>query len=266
MGVLKSGLKRLAILATANRPAQAALAFGSRFAQYLMGIGAGGEVADSGEDAVFRLLRRRTAPITIFDVGANQGQFLAAALEALAGTDHRIHSFEPGKGTFALLAARHGQAPRVVLHNLAVGRSPGTATLWYDEEGSGIASLTRRDLDHLGIAFGRSETVAVTTIDEHCRRHGIDRIDLLKLDIEGHELDALQGAREMFDRGAIGMVLFEFGGCNIDTRTYFRDFWQFFNGRGMRLQRVTPGGLLVPIEAYREALEQFRTTNFVALS
>jgi hypothetical protein len=34
----------------------------------------------------------------------------------------------------------------------------------------------------------------------------------------------------------------------------------------MRLQRVTPGGLLVPIDVYREALEQFRTTNFVALS
>jgi FkbM family methyltransferase len=266
MGALKSGLKRLAILATANRPAQAALAYGDRFAQFLMGIGAGSEVADSGEAAVFRLLRRRPAPLTVFDVGANQGQFLTAALEALADTDHRIHSFEPGKGTFALLAARHGHTPRVMLHNLAVGRSAGTATLWYDEEGSGIASLTRRDLDHLGIPFGRSEPVPVTTIDDHCHRHGVDRIDLLKLDIEGHELDALEGARGMFDRAAIGMVLFEFGGCNIDTRTYFRDFWHFFSGRGMRLQRVTPGGLLVPIDAYREVLEQFRTTNFVALS
>jgi FkbM family methyltransferase len=246
MGALKSGLKRLAILATANRPAQAALAYGDRFAQFLMGIGAGSEVADSGEAAVFRLLRCRPAPLTVFDVGANQGQFLTAALEALVGTDHRIHSFEPGKGTFALLAARHGHTPRVALHNLAVGRSAGTATLWYDEEGSGIASLTKRDLDHLGIPFGRSEPEAVTTIDEHCRRH--------------------EGAREMFAGGAIGMVLFEFGGCNIDTRTYFRDFWQFFSGRGMRLQRVTPGGLLVPIDVYREALEQFRTTNFVALS
>lgn len=266
MGRLKSGFKRLAILATANRPAQAALAFGSRFAQFLMGIGAGSEVSDSGEEAVFRLLRQRPAPLTVFDVGANQGQFLAATLQALTGTNHRIHCFEPGKGTFARLTARHGAEPAVALHNMAVGRSVGSATLWYDEEGSGIASLTKRDLDHLGISFGRSETVVVTTIDEHCREHGIDRIDLLKLDIEGHELDALEGAREMFDRRAIGLVLFEFGGCNIDTRTYFRDFWHFFSSRGMRLQRVTPGGLLVPIDAYRETLEQFRTTNFVALS
>ena len=60
------------------------------------------------------------------------------------------------------------------------------------------------------------------------------------------------------------MVTFEFGGCNIDTRTYFQDFWYFFREHGMhRVYRITPTGLLVPILGYREELEQFRTTNFL---
>jgi len=70
----------------------------------------------------------------------------------------------------------------------------------------------------------------------------------------------------MFGRQAIGMVMFEFGGCNIDTRTFFRDFWHFFSDRGMRLHRITPGGSLFPLDRYTESLEQFRTTNFLAVA
>ena len=152
------------------------------------------------------------------------------------------------------------------LNNVAVGREPGQATLWYDTEGSGIASLTKRDLAHVGVSFDKSETVTTTTIDDYCAEHGISRIDLLKLDIEGHELDALAGASTMCGRQAIGMVMFEFGGCNIDTRTFFLDFWHFFTEGGTRLYRITPGGRLFPLDRYTESLEQFRTTNFLAVA
>lgn len=45
----------------------------------------------------------------------------------------------------------------------------------------------------------------------------------------------------MFERGAIDRVTFEFGGCNIDTRTYFQDYWYFFKTFGFRVFRITPG-------------------------
>lgn len=70
----------------------------------------------------------------------------------------------------------------------------------------------------------------------------------------------------MFRKRRIRMVSFEFGGGNIDSRTFFQDFWYFFREiEPARLHRITPAGRLVPIPEYREVYEQFRTTNFVVI-
>jgi len=108
--------------------------------------------------------------------------------------------------------------------------------------------------------------VVVSTIDDYCSENAIKHIHLLKIDIEGHELDALAGARRMFDKKSIDIVTFEFGGCNIDTRTFFQDFWYFFSEINMKIFRITPSGYLHPIESYKEIHEQFRTINFIAIS
>jgi hypothetical protein len=86
----------------------------------------------------------------------------------------------------------------------------------------------------------------------------------LKIDVEGHEMDVLAGAERMFLNRAIGLVMFEFGGCNIDTRTFLQEFFYFFKKRGMYLGRLTAHGYIREYEVYNEALEQFRTQYWVA--
>lgn len=94
----------------------------------------------------------------------------------------------------------------------------------------------------------------------------MESIDLVKIDVEGHELDVLYGGDSLFSQGRVRLVTFEFGGCNIDTRTYVRDFWQFFAARGMRsFHRIMPSNRLFRIERYHEGLEAFRTTTFVVV-
>jgi FkbM family methyltransferase len=229
-----------------------------------MGVGTGDFLETSGESSICeRLKALGKSSLCVLDVGANEGQFLGMLLAGLPDST-QIHCFEPSVSAFSRLSSMASSFPRVFLNRCAIGRQSGEGTLHYDREGSGLASLTKRDISHVGLSFEGSEPVQIRTIDEYCSDRSIDRIHLLKLDIEGHELDALQGARGMFSRDRIDYVTFEFGGCNIDTRTYFRDFWRFFGEFQMNIFRLAPRGAWVRIERYEEFDELFRTTNFVA--
>lgn len=233
--------------------------------QYYMGIGAGTGVESSGERAVFDLLpKTKNEPVVVFDVGANKGQFLGLSLELLSH-EYAIHCFEPGAETFKLLSKSVAGNPRVHLNNIGLGKEEGELTLHYDCLGSGMASLTKRRLGHFGLQFEQSESVKISTVDGYCEENKIDRISLLKIDVEGHELDVLEGASNMLLSKMVDVVMFEFGGCNIDTRTYFQDFWYLFQKLDMQLFRITPSGYLHYIKNYKETMEQFRTTNFVAV-
>lgn len=248
-----------------NRAVQKILEKNILVSQYLMGVGSGAGVKKSGEEVIFKYLSEHVnPPYCILDIGANKGQFLDLALRKISNKDFSIHCFEPGKETFKELNNRDPDS-RIILNNIGIGKERGELTLYYNTPGSGLASLTKRNLSHIGVDFNESEVVEIDTIDEYCTNNFIDRINLLKVDIEGHELDAFAGAKKMFDRKAIDIVTFEFGGCNIDTRTFFRDFWYFVNENDMRLFRITPSGYLFPIDSYREANEQFRTANFIAM-
>jgi FkbM family methyltransferase len=261
--LLKSALVKL----SGNGVVQTLLEKTVQASQYLMGIGSGTDVLFSGEEAIFYVLKQRLKPpYCIFDVGSNKGQFLRLALDSMSGDDISIHCFEPSHNTFKLLVESSQGDQRVKLNNVGIGKEQGHAVLHSNGIGSGLASLTKRRLDHFGIEFNESETVELSTIDHYCSASGISHIHLLKIDIEGHELDALAGARQMFETKSIDIVTFEFGGCNIDTRTFFQDFWYFFTEHNMAIYRITPSRYLYRIESYKEIHEQFRTMNFIATS
>ena len=86
----------------------------------------------------------------------------------------------------------------------------------------------------------------------------------LKVDVEGHELDVFSGAKDALRKGSIKNIQFEFGGCNIDTRTFFQDFWYLLTGYGYTLYRIMPDGSLYRINNYAEKLEAFICTNYFA--
>ncbi len=235
--------------------------------EHRLGIGSGGGVDESGEAAVFRVLESIApdSPV-IFDVGANQGQYTSELLTRL-GPDKNftIHCFEPSPATFKILTGNHGGNPRAVLNNFGLSKEPGRSVLYMDAEGSGLASLTERRLGHFGIPHGSiREEVELRTLETYCRENQIPRIHLLKIDVEGHELDVIAGSGSLFAEQRIDLVQFEFGGCNIDTRTFYQDFFYFFADAGFELFRILPGNKLLPLPHYRESDEKFRTSNFLA--
>ena len=259
-------LRKLLYAAFSNAPGQRLLRANVYVSELLMGIGSAADPASSGERALLkRLAGAESGGCVVVDVGANQGQFVQQVLDAFAQRSVRIHAFEPSGQTFQVLRDRLGSSPGVRLNRLALGREAGTATLYSDAPGSGLASMTRRRLDHFGIQQSRTEEITVGTLDNYLQAQGLGDVALLKLDVEGNELDVLKGGLQSLRTGIVRRVLFEFGGCNIDSRTYLQDFFYLFHDLGMHLFRLTPGGYLQAIARYEELLEKFRTTMFLAV-
>lgn len=235
------------------------------FSLFGMGFVKSGNLKNSGELAaiahVFKNLAS-TPEVVIFDVGANVGNYTLAVLKLLGKRGALVYSFEPSKSAFAKLQDNIKDVKNVFLHNTALGAESKNATLFYDKEASGFASFYQRRLDHFNIHMNLNETVSVTTIDDFCRQHNIKKVHFLKMDVEGYELNVLQGASHMIENKLIDFIQFEFGGCNIDSRTFFQDFYYLLSPR-YRLYRVVRDGLY-PIGRYEETQEIFMGANFLA--
>ncbi|WP_118830243.1 FkbM family methyltransferase [Salinibacter ruber] len=262
---MKYNIIKLLSYVFSNRLAQNILGLNILVAQHLRGVGAGAGVLSSGEEKVVETLVESTNSDStcIFDVGANKGNFISLFKRRMEG-NFEIHSFEPLSSSFDILQSRYGTSKYVRINNCALGNSVGEENIFYDEKGSSLASMTKRDIAHDGKDMDKTEKVKVDTLDNYCSKKGIDRIDILKVDVEGHELDVFEGARGMFDDGRIKYVMFEFGGCNIDTRTFMKDYFKFFRSVGYkRINRITPSGYLFEVSEYNEEIEKFMTTNYL---
>ena len=143
----------------------------------------------------------------VFDVGANAGIYSLAALDAQPQA--QAHAFEPTPEIAAGLrrTAEINGLARLTVHEAAVSNYDGQAILRRCDESvggnEGMNFIVRGDT-----ADG-AERVTALTLDSITERLGIERIDLMKLDVQGAEADALEGAAGLLARGAIGTVFME---------------------------------------------------------
>ncbi len=238
-----------------------------RISLALMNMGGGNNVHKSGETWVIDFLcstRFGNRKVTIFDCGANKGEYAFEVIKRLEDSCE-LYCFEPGQQAYFSLNERFASRDNVHIYNIGLGDREETLTLFSDgDEMSEIASLHQLRLDHRGIQISPKEQVSVSTIDLFCEGQKIDTIDLLKLDVEGSELMVLKGAQRLLGANRIGAIQFEFGSCNIASRTFFQDFFYLLNPR-FQIYRILGNGL-VPIENYQETYEVFITTNYLAIS
>ena len=139
----------------------------------------------------------------IVDVGANDGRTILRWRRHLRPT--RIFAFEPVKNTFEKLAEQTGSLPGVRLFQCALGSSPERRTIYLH----GDSALNSFYPEHTNAAG--SEEVEVDTLDAVLDREGIDRVQLLKIDAEGHDLEVLNGATAALRSGSFEMIQVEAG-------------------------------------------------------
>jgi len=217
------------------------------------------DMHSNGEYFLLDQLTRLGDVKIVFDVGANKGNYAKACLVRFNGA--KVHAFELLPSTYAKLEA-NVRSPFAVLNNFGLSDSDGVLAVNYSPDNDQIASLVDVEAIHSG--EWHTVPVTVSTGDAYCEKMGIDKIDLLKIDVEGAEGQVLQGFNRMFAEQAISTVQFEFGMANIYSKFLLKDFWEFFEIRGFVVGPIMPNG--VEFKKYHPGDEDFQgPPNFFAV-
>ena len=146
------------------------------------------------EPSLLRFLRTRdTRGWTCIDIGANVGA-ISLLLAKLVGEQGRVYAVEPGPPNLARLRRNFELNPALNARTtiIASGMGRTRAELWWAEEDGnpGNAMLSQEG----------SHRIPVDSLDNLVREQDIDDIDFIKIDVEGMELDVMQGGRLTLQR------------------------------------------------------------------
>ncbi|HXR98407.1 MAG TPA: FkbM family methyltransferase, partial [Terriglobales bacterium] len=145
--------------------------------------------------------------MTVVDAGANVGFYTALAAER-CGERGRVIAYEPSPYASARLRAmvERNRLRQVTVVEAALGDAAGRGTLYIERDANHSPSLIR--------SSDLADTIAVEvrSLDAEAARLGLEKIDLLKLDVEGYEAQVVSGADELLRAGRIGAVLCELHG------------------------------------------------------
>lgn len=176
-------------------------------------------------------VRRHLKPgMTFVDVGANVGYYTLMA-SALVGDAGCVLAFEPSPYAFARLAEAVGRNGLSNVLPLQVGldKSEGVRRLFMpDEPGNHTPSMVER-------GEGRPVEVPVRRLDDCLAERRVERVDLLKLDVEGFEPNVVEGATAYVRAGRVGALLCEFNSYWLERNgTSAEEFYGRLTGLGFR--------------------------------
>lgn len=197
--------------------------------------------------------------MVVFDVGAHVGE-LTLLFSRLAGSG-QVHAFEAGRSSFERLSAACEASGRgnMLLHHLAVSDRVGEIELHvYDDAYLAWSTQAKRPLAAYGIDVEPVgvERVPSITLDRYCETAAVPQIDLLKIDVEGAELQVLLGAQRLLAEQRIRCLTFEFGQTTFDMGNSAEAIEELLHGHGYTIRNVVAGDPLFP------GRESARTAQF----
>ncbi len=121
------------------------------------------------------------------DIGTNKGIYLYQAEKIVKSGE--IYGFEPN---VSLVNYIRPLFPKVDLFTYAVSSKTGTSVLNIPKKGNGLQD-TRASLEALGDEVEKIE-IQTITLDDWAKKENVSKIDVVKIDVEGHEFDSIKGS------------------------------------------------------------------------
>ncbi len=201
----------------------------------------------------------------IFDVGGNIGiMSLFFARQASRG---QIHTFEPtyyAIGKFRRnMELNPDLAQRIVLNQCFVSSESAQQTdLVAYSSWPVVRTSENKHSIHCGV-IKDTKNIPSISLDDYATREGIDKIDLIKIDTDGHELGVLRGATQILEKFK-PKIIFEIGIYIMEERNVsFKDYSELFNKYHYTL--YTTKGKMVSEKNYRRYIPKFGTIDIIAL-
>ncbi|MBN3582542.1 FkbM family methyltransferase [Algoriphagus aestuarii] len=211
----------------------------------------------SGENRIIRKLAK-ASPNVVFDVGANVGIWTQEFKKH--SPDSHIYLFEPIPETFTKLVDNVTTLSYVHPYQFALSSKSGEIEMNYYPNQSYFSSIYPTSLGKDGIKL----TVQTISGDEFCDQNGIGYIDVLKIDVEGAEQNVLEGFQSFLKNQKIGIVQFEYGPHNLQSKFLLKDLYDLFTDYGYKVGKIYPNW--IDWSVYKLGMENFILSNFIAIS
>lgn len=175
----------------------------------------------------------------VFDVGANEGESALNFMELFP--DATIYSFEPLPESYASLESMARPRARLVPINAALGADHGSAVLNQNALQTTSSMLptapsSRSFLSGPALSTQRRVKISVTTLDAVAAEYQVETIDLLKIDVQGYELEVLKGASQMLSARRIRVIVLEVNFAPLyERQASFQDISTFLQSHGFSL-------------------------------
>jgi FkbM family methyltransferase len=158
----------------------------------------------SGVDCFLEIRERLVMDLhVVFDVGAHRGETVFEVIKRFPAA--QIYAFEPVRSNFEALQSRCFGLPNVACYPLALGDRDGDTDIFLHEHSQThtLRQPVPNGTDH------PTTTIKIATLDRFLKNSRVHSIDLLKIDVEGYELNVLDGASRTLEENPPRLILAE---------------------------------------------------------
>lgn len=183
-------------------------------------------------NSVIRLLQKDQVSLSvIFDVGANVGQSIDEF--SLAYPDAKIFAFEPAPDSYSTLYDKYAARNMVTLERVVLSCSERQVNMLANGESTSNRVVSKNDIRESVFKMTSS------TGDSYMKKMGIESIDFLKIDTEGHDLFVLMGFIAALSSKNVKYIQVECSFSRANSyHAHFNDFVAFFENFGYGLYSI----------------------------
>tara|TARA_A100001035_G_scaffold271670_1_gene260080 strand:+ start:259 stop:1080 length:822 start_codon:yes stop_codon:yes gene_type:complete len=201
----------------------------------------------------------------VFDGGSNRGDYsndIISRFEKNNIKNYEIHLFDIDGNMIENCKKRFSQNKRIHINHLGLDKkSDSHKAIFYPDDStrnSLIGTPLEVDWDYF------EKEIITTNGNDYCKKNNINFITFLKLDLEGYDLDALNGFEDLLTDKKIEFIQFEYTHRALDRRILLRDFFDFFKKYGYEIGFIRKDGLKPITKFYPQYNDWTLGPNFYA--